>query len=215
MPKKKKEKEEVEESKKIIEEKSDNKKEKNIQEKKEVKENKEKKEALIKKEDTIIDEKKMEEIGEEIRKQTTISKKRQNKISTKIFKNIVAASIIITYFIFINLGYTNLEPQTYLVDLQVFSMIAIGITILFFEQAYKKDSDELALFGIEILILSICTLMTLYIGTNYKEKYTYIINLISMLFAIYYVAKSIVIYCKMRRKALKRVSDINKIGRIK
>ena len=36
-----------------------------------------------------------------------------------------------------------------------------------------------------------------------------------MLFAIYYVTKSIVIYVKMRKKALKRASDIDKIRRVK
>ena len=122
---------------------------------------------------------------------------------------------IVIYFIFINLGFINLESSKFLKDLQVFSIIAIGITIIIFETAYKKDSGELAIYGIEFLILSICTLLTIFIGINYNNKFSYIINIIAILFAIYYVGKSIIIYIKLRKKALKRVSDINKIGRVK
>lgn len=170
---------------------------------------------LIAKQENAISEVKLEEIEEEIKKQTTISEERKKKIYKKIFKNIIIAITIIVYFIFVNLGYKKLEPSTYLIDQQVFSLITLGITILIFEKAYKKDNDELAIFGIESLVLSIFTLMTIFLVTNYQEKYTYAITTASMFFAIYYVAKSIVIYCKMKNKALKRTSDIRKIGRIK
>ena len=89
------------------------------------------------------------------------------------------------------------------------------MTIVIFEIAYKKDSGELAIYGIESLILSICTLLTIFIRMNYNNKFSYIINTIAMLFAIYYVGKSIIIYVKMRKKALKRASDIDKIRRVK
>ena len=170
---------------------------------------------LIKKEQNDINDIKLEKIEEEIKKQTTISEKRKNKIYNRIFKNIIVAIIVIVYFIFINLGYTKLSPEIYLIDQQVFSFITLGITIIFFEKAYKKDDSEIALLGIEALALSICTLMTILIVEKHSERYSYAITTISILFAIYYVAKSIVIYCKMKNKALKRTSDIHKIGRIK
>ena len=90
-------------------------------------------------------------------------------------------------------------------------MLSITITIIIFEKAYKKDSLDITIYGIEALAFSICTLMTIYIGINYHNKYTYIINIIAMLFAIYYIIKSIIIYIKMKKKALKKVSDIHKI----
>lgn len=170
---------------------------------------------LTSKQETAISEVKLEEIEEEIKKQTTISDDKKKKIYKRIFKNIIAAIIVIIYFIFINLGYSKLNPEIYLIDQQVFSLINLGITIIIFEKAYKKDDGEIAVFGIEALALSICTLMTTLIVTKYNEKYTYAITTISMIFAIYYVAKSIVLYCKMKNKALKRTSDIHKIGRIK
>ena len=170
-----------------------------------------KKELVVKEDDEELDKEKLEEIEEEIKKQTTISDEKKNKINKKIFTNLIICICIVLYFVFINLGFYNLEPKTYLKDLQVFSIVTIGITIIIFEKAYKKDSTDLTIYGIEMLILSICTLMTIFIGINYHDKYTYIINSISMIFAIYYVSKSIIIYVKLKRKALKRTSDIHKI----
>ena len=181
--------------------------------KKKSKINKNKKEMT--KQENEISEVKLEKIEEEIKKQKTISSGKKKKIYNRVFKNIIVAIIVIIYFILINLGYTKLAPEIYLVDQQVFSLITLGIAIIIFESAYKKDNGEMAIFGIEALVLSICTLMTTYIVDNHSDKYMYATATISMLFSIYYVAKSIVIYCKMKNKALKRASDIHKIGRIK
>lgn len=174
-----------------------------------------KKELVVKENPEELDEKKLEKIEEEIKKQTTIPEEKKLKINKRIFQNIIIAIAIVLYFTFINLGFYNIEPSKFLIDLQVFSMLTIGITIIVFEKAYKKDSGELAIYGIESLVLSICTLLTIYVGMYYNNKFSYIINTISMLFAIYYVGKSIVIYTKMKRKALKRASDIDKIRRAK
>ena len=165
--------------------------------------------------DISKNEKKLGKIEEEIKKQTTISDEKKKKINKRVFINIIIAIGIVLYFIFMNLGFKNLEPSKFLKYIQTFSILTIVITILIFERAYKKDSGELTIYGIESLILSICTLLTIYIGINYNNKFPYIINTISMLFSIYYVGKTIVIYRKMKKKALKRASDIEKIGRIK
>ena len=177
-----------------------------------LKEEKKEKELVVKK-DISIDDEKLEKIQKEINKQTKLSKDEKKKINKKIFQNIVMAIGIVVYFIFINLGFNNIEESTYLTDLKVFGAVAIGITIILFEKAYKKDSGELTIYGIEMLIIAICTLLTNYIYKFHYSKYIYIITSIAMLFAVYYVGKSIVIYVKMKNKALKKASDIHKIVR--
>ena len=177
-----------------------------------LKEEKKEKELVVKK-DISIDDEKLEKIQKEINKQTKLSKDEKKKINKKIFQNIVMAIGIVVYFIFINLGFNNIEESTYLTDLKVFGAVTIGITIILFEKAYKKDSGELTIYGIEMLIIAICTLLTNYIYKFYYSKYIYIITSIAMLFAVYYVGKSIVIYVKMKNKALKKASDIHKIVR--
>lgn len=171
-------------------------------------------EALVVKKnptDVVIDDKTMETIEKEIEKQRSIPEKEQNKMNKKILKNIIIGSAIVLYFIFINLGFYNLTESTYIVDLQVFSAITIGITIVIFERAYRKDSGEITIHGIEMLFLSILTLLTLFIYSSFYERYTYIINSIAILFATYYAIKSAVIYVKVKKKAIKENSDVRKI----
>lgn len=177
--------------------------------KKKVEENK----LIVKKnsEELSINNEKLEKIEEEIRKQKTISEEKSKKINKKIFINVIIAITIILYFIFINLGYSNIELEKYLVDLKVFSIITISITIILFEKAYKKDSAEITIFGIETLVLSIITLLTNYYCIKYTSKYPYIINSVAILFGLYYIVKSTVIYIKMKRKALYTSGDIHKI----
>ena len=163
------------------------------------------------KEEMMINPAKMEKIEEEIKKQTTISDERKNKINKSIFHNIAIANVIMLYFIFIVLGYQTITPDKFIIDLQVFSVITMGISIIVFEKAYKKDSTEYAIHGIESLFLSIVTLISIYVFSKYREKFADIMINVCYLFAIYYVAKSIIIYLKMKTKALERTSDIRKI----
>ena len=178
----------------------------------EVKE-KEKKELTVKKnpKDILVNQEQLEKIEEEIKKQKTIPEERQKKMNKKIFKNIMIAIVVILYLIFINLGFYNIDENTYLTDLKVFSIITIGITIILFEKAYRKDSGEITIYGIETLVLSICTFMATFINIQYKAKYPYIINLIALLFGVYYIGKTIVIYIKLRKNPLYRETDIHKI----
>ena len=190
--------------------KKDTKKENKV---KKEKEEVEEKKSLVKNdiEDLAINSEKLEKIEQEIKKQKTISVEKRKKINKKIFVNVLVAISIVLYFIFINLGYANLELEKYLIDLKVFSIVTIGITIVLFERAYKKDSGEITIFGIETLVLSIITLLTSYYCVVYSNKYPYIINCIAVLFGLYYVVKSTIIYLKMKKKALYASGDIHKI----
>lgn len=161
----------------------------------------------------MINTKHLEEIEEEIKKQTTISEEKKNKMNRIIFHNIAIANIIMLYFIFLILGYKTISSETFMIDLQVFSIITIGITIIIFEKAYKKDSTEYAMHGIETLALSVATLLSTYAYARYQEKFIYIMLTTCYIFAIYFVAKSIIIYLKMKSKALKRTKDIRKIAK--
>ena len=161
--------------------------------------------------DLVIDEEKLELIEEERIKQKNIPKDELNTINKEIFKNIILAIGIVLYFIFLIFGYINIKGSTYTVDLQVFSMSAIIVTVVIFEKAYKKDSNKLTLFGIELLMLSIVTLLTMYVYSYLNAKYIYIINAVSMIFGTYYVGKCIVIYEKMKKSFLNKKSDVRNI----
>ena len=181
-----------------------NKKEQQEEQQKE-KQEENKKDLMIK--GKTLNELQLEKIEKEIKTQSLITEEKKNKIHKKIFQNILIAIGIVLYFIFINLGFTNISPETFSKDLQVFSIISIIFTIVLMEKAYKKDNNELTIHTIETLVFSICTLLTIYIRNYYSDKFMWIINTISILFAIYYVGKCIIIDYKMTKKAKKRARE--------
>lgn len=133
------------------------------------------------------------------------------RLNNRIFKNMIIAIVIILYLLLIHMGALNIETTTYIMDLKVFSMLLIGLTILIFEISYKKDSGILCIYGMEILMLAIITLLLPTYYTIQNENYGMIIASILITFTIYYIIKSAIIYYKERKLHLKKVSDINEI----
>lgn len=196
-----------EEANKVEENKKIEKKEKNKTQNKSLQVSKKQKNEIA------IKTKELEKIEEEIKKQTTIPKEKMNKIYLKVFENIVFAIIVLLYFILINIGYKSIEQSVFITDLKVFSITLIIATICVFEYAYKKESGKYTIHGIELLILSIATLLSIRIYTIYNSKFVGIITTIALIFAIYYVGKSIVVYVRKKREAEKVTNDIHKISK--
>ena len=76
----------------------------------------------------------------------------------KIGKNLSRALCIIIYFIILFFAYTRMNLDRLAQDIQVFSGAFLILGILALEKAYKKDSGEVAITGIELLVLSIHSL---------------------------------------------------------
>ena len=161
-----------------------------------------------------LEKKQLEAIEKERKKQKTISKVRKEKIDKNILENLCFGIAFLFYFIFLNLGAMHIRPEVYLVDLKVFSLVSIAITIGTYERAYHKDSGRIAIHGIELMVLSIITLIALYIQQTYPAILTDILNAVAVLYAVYFVMKSIIVHLEMKKVALKRASDIRKITHI-
>ena len=99
-------------------------------------------------------------------------KEKKKGIYKRAFENILVAVIVILYFLMMILGYINIPEDAYIKDLKVFSLATIAITIVLFEIAYNKDSGKIAIHGIETLLLSILTLVSMYIYILHRTKYT-------------------------------------------
>lgn len=155
----------------------------------------------------------LEKIEKEIKEQTTIPKDKMKEIYKEVFKNILFAIVLLIYFILINMGYISIKQEIFITDLKVFSMTLIITTICIFEYAYKKESGKYTIIGIEILMLAIATLLSIRIYTIYNNKFISTITSISLLFAIYYVSKAIVIYVKKKKEVVKTTNDIYKISK--
>lgn len=155
-------------------------------------------------EEKAVEEEKIKEIektvAQEIKLNKTIPQTEQNKINTRIFTEVCFAIVTMLYINFIILGFINIESSVFLTDLKVFSIAILVLSIGIFEYAYKKDSGRHCVHGIEMLILAFATMGLLYVQLMLEEKFIYIAALITFLFAIYYIAKSIVIYNKMKKQ---------------
>ena len=154
----------------------------------------------------------IEKIENEISEKTKLPGEVKEKIKKEIFTNIIVASVIILYFIFIILGSVGSIKSVRTIDLNIFSILFLGIAISIFEISYRKDDGKLAMYGIESLMVAIFTLFSPYIifelkGTN--KKY-YIIA--SVCIAVYYILKSIIISLKIKNKYMNsNISDVKEI----
>lgn len=128
-----------------------------------------------------------------------------------IYLNVLKAIIIVFYFFVLNVSYQNVEREYLLIGIKVFTMIFLFISIFIFEKAYKKDSDRLALLGIEILLLAIYTLTTEHITNKYNFNFKSYSLVASYIFAIYYILRCILIYTKGRKELEDDFSDIREI----
>lgn len=129
----------------------------------------------------------------------------------KIEKNLSRALCIIIYFIILFFAYTRINLDRLAQDIQVFSGAFLVLGILALEKAYKKDSGEVAITGIELLALSIHSLSIMHMITLLKYDFKSYMLISSGIVVIYYVLKVIIIYTKDKKEYLKGLSDISKI----
>ena len=148
-----------------------------------------------------IDIKKIQEtLKKEITAKKVIPKEEQDKMNVEVFKNIAIAIVMVVFLNFIILGFINIENSVFLVDLKVFAVSILAIAIGVFENAYKKDSGKIAIYGIETLILAFAMLAFIYLDIMCHSNFVIITVLITYTIAIYYTVKSIIIYQKMKKQ---------------
>ena len=153
----------------------------------------------------------IKDITNEINSKKNISDKQEIAINNVIFKNIVISVCIAIFIILLILGAQNIESDIYLTDLKVFTISFAILTVLLFECSYRKESAELCLHGIESFFITLVTMLSIYNYKLYIDQYSRLLALSEFLFAIYYSAKSIIIYIKMKKKFKNSQNDISEI----
>lgn len=133
------------------------------------------------------------------------------KYMKKIYLNVLKAIIVVLYFFVLNVACENVNPQYLEKGIELCTMILLFISIFIFEWAYKKDNDDLAIQGIEILILSAYTLTSQHITKKFDFPLKNYLLVASYIFAIYFILKCIVVYTKGRKEMAENLSDIKEI----
>ena len=133
------------------------------------------------------------------------------KYMKKIYLNILKAILIVFYFFVLNLACENISVEHLERGIQLCTMVFLFIAIVIFEIAYRKDDDDLAIQGIEVLVLSAYTLTSQHITKKYNFNFKNYSLVASYFFAIYFIVKCIVIYTKGRKEMAQEYSDIKEI----
>lgn len=135
----------------------------------------------------------------------------REKIYLKIAKEFWMAILIFAYFIFLNYGYANLENEVFRQDVKICTILITIAIIAVFEIAYRKDSGEIAIHGIELLFLGILTLFMPYVYIYRGMVFKFLYSFSSMYIAIYYAIKALIIYEIEIKKYLTNISDVKEI----
>lgn len=153
----------------------------------------------------------IEKLEKEIKIKTELPKDVEEKINKKVFENLIISIIVMIFLYFIGLGALNIETNIFLTDLRVFSVAFIVFTIMLFEYSYRKENGNICIHGIECFVLAIFTLLSIYLYAIYFKKFHMIVASVSLISAIYYVGKSIIIYRKMQKQYIAGLNDIGEI----
>ena len=145
---------------------------------------------------------------EEITQKRKMTEKVKNELHQRIFHNVLLAIGVMLYICLIDAVYIYVKQEVMNIAFKIFPMIAIIATVVLFEFAYRKENGKMAIVGIELLVLSI---LVLYIHQNLDRKFCVQLTFIPIFYAIYYIAKSIVIYIKTEKNYQNNLSDVKEI----
>jgi len=125
---------------------------------------------------------------------------KQQESLKKVFFNILKAIIVLFYFIVMNFVYGYVNTDVFNMVLKISTMVFLFTTLVIFEKAYKKDDDDLAIFGIEFLVLAIFNFIMKHTAEKFKVNYQNYAVIIAYLFAIYFVLRAIIIHIKSNKE---------------
>ena len=157
------------------------------------------------------EEKIISEFEEKIEKTKKMPQDIENKLNKKLLENISMAIAIIVYFMSLIFGKERINATNYTNLLKTYTMCLGILSIIIFEFSYKKESVKSMYTGIEVLILSIVTMFSIYICKVQELKYIFYLALFAYAFSIYYLIKDILIYNKTKKGYLKTLTDIEEI----
>lgn len=147
---------------------------------------------------------KLDKINEEKKLTSDI----KDKIAKKALNNFLITLDILLLFIILMITARNLPRETSILIYKISSVVLFIFTLILFEIAYKKDDDEICVNGIEMLALSLITLLTPYTFIQKPNTFSLIVG---VYFTIYYIIKNFIIYKKEKNKYLREKNDIMQI----
>ncbi len=158
-----------------------------------------------------IKEENIRKLEEQIKQSKKIPKEYKKKINKQVILNIITVIVMIVYLCCVNILSLYIETQTYLKYIKAFSITLAIIAVIYFEFSYRKDNERLFLYGVEVLALAVITLFSNYAYYMFYDRYNYLLTSVTILLAIYYIIKILIIRNRMKKKYYKEQNDIKDI----
>ena len=146
----------------------------------------------------------------EIKERKELSADVKNERDSKVFRNLLLAVFVAIYLILINIGYFTIEKAVYVNDTMIFSLMALFVSVVIFEMAFKKEKGYLAIHGIEVLTISLFTYFIPYMYFNTSDVVRKVLMILPVIYEIYYCFKGIVICIISQKKRNNDIKDIIK-----
>lgn len=128
-----------------------------------------------------------------------------------IFKNIFIILEIMFYFFILAFAYHKMNLGRLMEDIKVFSGMFLIVGIIALEKAYREDKMRVGIAGIELIALSMYSLSVIHIMTFFKDQLIKYLSFATIIFALYYIIKAIILVTIEKKHTLKQLSDISEI----
>ena len=158
-----------------------------------------------------VKEENIRKLDEQIKLNKKIPKEYRKNINKKVIYNVVLLVVILVYLISVDLSSLYMDTSVYLRIIKVISIVLATISIVYFELGYKKDNENVFLYGIEVFVIALITLFCCYAYELYFHNYNKILIIIATIVAIYYLLKIIYINRKMKKEYFRSLNDIKEI----
>lgn len=150
----------------------------------------------------------IEKMEEHINILTEVPENIKKQYRKKLFTNLIFCIIFIIYITGIILGKSMLKEEMFINYYKIASMVSLLIAIILFECAYKKDNGYIALYGIEIFVIS---LVTLFLKNILKFEIPMWFKISGLYVCIYYLIKCLIIYKREKNIYLRQNNDLQEI----
>lgn len=151
------------------------------------------------------------ELAKELASVVKVSREQKEKIYTKLFINFVIAIIIFVYFFGLNYLFEKTTGEKFEEIIHIISCVLVVGLIAEIEIAYRKDSNRLAIHGIELFCITMLTLFMPYVFLHRGQTFKFLFSISSMFIAIYYSLKCLIIYIVDMKKYKNELSDVKEI----
>lgn len=155
--------------------------------------------------------KKATKMVEEITKKRKMTQEVKEKLNQKIWLNLCLAIGIMLYFCAMDAIYLNMPSDISAIALKILAMVAILLTVIVFEVAYRKENGALGIAGIELLVFCVIGLYMPHIYAHSDQVIGRVFLLTPLFCALYYASKAVVIYIKTEKSYQNHLSDVKEI----